>query len=327
MGVFDSSLHEVFDLVTIRTLALIGQTSSITRTAADLGYSQPAISQRISRAEDKLGVQLVRRQGNTVALTEAGALLAGVSPRIEEALEDARLGLTDLTTLRSGSFTLSSFPSASATLVPVVLSNLRDARPGLRISYVEAEPPQALELLRDRRIDAALTCTYPGERPSSGSTLQRLPLFSDPLRVIMPTSHPLAGEPTVELADLQDEEWVAGCPLCRGYMVTTCHDRGFTPNVTFETDNFAAVVGFVSRGLGVSIVPALVLRTVAIPGSVVIRRLRQPASRTIDLVTDQAITQSPMLLAIARLFRAMDANAWGMERVVAAPAGTGDAAG
>lgn len=315
MSTQDAALHEVFDLLTIRTLALIGETSSVTKTATYLGYSQPAISQRISRAEDKLGVQLVRRNGNSVALTEAGEVLAGISPRIEEALEDARLGLVDLTALRSGSFTLSGFASASATLIPVVLSNLRDSRPGLQISYVEAEPPQAQQLMRDRRVDAALTCTYPSERENIGSSFHQLALFTDPLCVIMPTSHPLAGEPTIELADLMDEEWVASCPLCRGYMLAACHDRGFTPKITFETDNFAAVVGFVSRGLGVSIVPALVLRTVAIPGSVVIRRLRQPASRTIGLLADQAVTQAPMLHAIVRLFRALDANAWGLERI------------
>ncbi|MGB4136423.1 MAG: LysR family transcriptional regulator [Microbacterium sp.] len=318
-------LDQVLDIVTIKALALVGQTASVTKTAERLGYSQPAISQRLSRTEEKLGLQLIRRQGNSVMLTEAGEVLAGISGRIEEALEDARLGLADLTTLRSGSFTLSGFPSVSATLVPIILSNLRVARPGLQVSYIEAEPPEALQLLRDRRIDAAITCTYPGEGGHFGSTLHQLPLFSDPLFVIMPTSHRLAGDPTVALEELSADEWVAGCPLCRGYVMTACDDHGFTPRITLETDNFAAVVGLVSRGLGVSIVPALVLRTVAIPASVAVRRLSQPANRSIELITDQAVTQSPVLHAMARLFRALDANAWGLES--ARPSGRAGAQG
>lgn len=317
MGTQSGRLEQIFDFVTIRALSLIAQNSSVTKTAEQLGYSQPAISQRLGRAEDRLGLQLIKRRGNTVTLTQAGEVVAGAAPQIEEALEDARLGLADLSTLRTGSLTLSGFPSASATLIPVILRNLHAARPGVQVSYVEAEPSEARELMRERRIDVAITCTYPGEQVTVGANVHHLPLFRDPLYVVMPASHPLASEPVIDLADLSDDEWVAGCPLCRGSTTAMCHDQGFTPRIGLATDNFAAVVGFVSRGLGVSIVPALVLRTVAIPDSVAVRNLAQPANRSIELLADHSVSQSPATRAIVRLFKAIDANAWGLQGITA----------
>lgn len=303
----------MFDFVTIRALSLIEQNRSVTKTSESLGYSQPAISQRLARAEQRLGLQLIKRQGNTVTLTEAGQVLADVAPRIEDALEDARLGLSDLATLRTGSLTLSGPPSVSATFVPVVLGNLQEARPGVQVSYIEAEPSEARDLMRERRIDVAVTCTYPGEPEPSVSGMFQLPLFRDSMFAIMPSSHPLAGQNVVDLAALRDDAWIAGCPLCRGFTVKLCNDQGFNPRVAFATDNYAAVVGFVARGLGVSIVPALVLRTVAIPDSVVIREIAPPASRTFEIIADPVAAQTPAIRAMIRLFRALDPSAWGLQ--------------
>lgn len=119
----------------------------------------------------------------------------------------------------------------------------------------------------------------------------------------------------VDVADFKDDDWIAGCPLCRGYTDITCRNRGFTPRIALATDNFAAVVGFVSRGLGVSIVPALVLRTVALPASVAVRRLAQPSNRTIEFIADQSVSQEPALRAMVRLFTALNASSWGLHGV------------
>jgi DNA-binding transcriptional LysR family regulator len=63
------------------------------------------------------------------------------------------------------------------------------------------------------------------------------------------------------MAELADEQWIAGCPRCRRHLVDVCESEGFTPRVDFATDDYPAVTGLVGAGLGVAVLPELALRS------------------------------------------------------------------
>lgn len=98
------------------------------------------------------------------------------------------------------------------------------------------------------------------------SDLVVTPLLDDPLIGLLPAAHPLAGRSgaggPVELAELAGEQWIAGCPQCRGHLVELCAGAGFEPRIDFATDDYPAVVGLVAAGLGVAVLPGLALRSV-----------------------------------------------------------------
>ena len=75
-----------------------------------------------------------------------------------------------------------------------------------------------------------------------------VPLLDDEVRVAVPAAGPWGGRTSVALADLAGEEWIAGCPRCRGHLVDLAAQAGFVPRIRYETDDYVAVLGLVGRG-------------------------------------------------------------------------------
>jgi DNA-binding transcriptional LysR family regulator len=172
----------------LRTLRAVADAGSITGAAASLGYSQPAVSQLLQRAEQRLGHALVLRGARGVSLTEAGQVLADHALHVQAALTAAREDLDAVGGLTRGRVRIAGFPSASSTLVPAVLAWLADRVPGVTTTYVEVEPPEALAMLRRGEADVALTFTYVGDEvgavPDPG--LLTRSIGRDPLALVTP---------------------------------------------------------------------------------------------------------------------------------------------
>jgi DNA-binding transcriptional LysR family regulator len=301
------------DVQTLRIVRAIQASGSLTAASKALGISQPAISQHLQRAEARLGVPLVSRHGRTVRLSDAGRVVAELAPDVIDSIDRARERIAELAAHRAGRVDLAGFPSASATLLPPLLSVLRRTSPGIALSYTEGEPTESTQLVIEGRIDLAIVARYPGEpdmdRPPARE-LTLLPLYLDEMLLILPADHPLAGETAVDVADLQDDEWIAGCPLCRGHVVAACRGAGYEPRITFETDNFSAVLGLVSRSLGVAILPRLALGSSAVPRGVVVRRTVEPASRVISLLAGTDTLEVPAVAATVAALSGLDVSAW-----------------
>jgi DNA-binding transcriptional LysR family regulator len=124
------------------------------------------------------------------------------------------------------------------------------------------------------------------------------PLLDDPLVGLLPSGHPLAErdeDKPVELAELAGEQWIAGCPQCRGHLVELCQAAGFGPAIDFATDDYPAVVGLVAAGLGVAVLPRLALASVRRSGVAVVpvRTADGPAIREIVALTLPDLAEVP----------------------------------
>jgi len=303
------------DLASLRVVRAVADTGTITAAAALLGYSQPAVSQQLRRAERQVGQPLVLRVGRGVALTEAGSRLAAHAVHVQAALDAARQDLDDLGGVTAGRVTLAGFPSASSTIVPDVLSRLRDRHPGLQVDYVEAEPPEALARLRDGSADVAVTFSH-GPGPSGGRELDGLlhrASFVDRTVLVVPTDHPFGqGAP---FASLADERWIGGCPRCRGHLLATCAASGFTPEIVLETDNALAVLGLVAAGLGVALLPGLSLVSAAVPPGVRVVELDARLGRTVHVVHGRGGDRVPSVRAVLEAVARVDGPAHGLTSV------------
>ncbi|MGF1426402.1 LysR substrate-binding domain-containing protein [Kitasatospora sp. LaBMicrA B282] len=301
----------------LRVLRAVARTGSFSAASRELGCTQPAVSQQMKALEKAVGLPLVARSGRGVQLSEAGEVLLKHAAGILAGLSAAEQEVAAIAGLRAGRVRLVSFPTASSTLVPAAVARLREAHPGVRVSLVEAEPPESLAMLRGGECEIALAFRYPGEPPAPAapahgvsrsaraaavlaaaetaaagdwSDLVVRPLLADPLVGLLPAGHPLAGRAAsagsagpdaldgpdgldgpggpdddrapVELAELAGEQWIAGCPQCRGHLVELCAKAGFAPRIDFATDDYPAVVGLVAAGLGVAVLPRLALGAV-----------------------------------------------------------------
>lgn len=306
------------DLHSVRIVRAIAELGTISAAARSLGYSQPAISQHLRRAEARLGFPLVIRSGRGVELTEPGRSVASHSVAILSAFDALGGELSDLAGLGSGTVRIAAFPSASSTLIPRLLKMMRVSHPGITVTYIEAEPPEALAMLRDGLTDLAITFSYPGDRAdphkSSGELVETVPLFSEKVLLVMPDDHPLATGNAVRLDDLAQERWIAGCPLCRGHLLAVCDAAGITPDIELETDNAVAVVSLVSEGLGIALLPQLALATATVSAGVSVHPTVPSSDRSIQILAQSGARRVPSVGTTISALLELNGEDWGLKR-------------
>jgi DNA-binding transcriptional LysR family regulator len=138
------------------------------------------------------------------------------------------------------------------------------------LMLAEAEPPEALRMLRAGYVDVALVFRHyqqdaDPEPPGADEEGARGRLLLDePVHLVTPAVTRPAAPP--DLARYARYRWIAGCERCRGYLVRQCALAGFTPKIAFTTDDYVAVQALVAAGLGVTTLPGLCLRAARHPG-------------------------------------------------------------
>ncbi|MGP3923672.1 LysR family transcriptional regulator [Streptomyces sp. 8N616] len=249
----------MFDSRHIKTFHEVVRAGSYSAAARSLGYTQPAITQQMKALERAVGTPLFTRVGRVMRLTEAGEALARHADVILDSLATAQQQIGAIARLRSGRVKVCAFPSAAATLIPEAMARLAAGHPGVRLELLEGEPPESLQRVVRGECDIALAFTYPGLHAEVPEELAEIRLMEDLLTVLLPTGHPLARRRAVHLRDLADERWIAGCPRCSANFLHACAEEGFVPDIAFTTDDNLVVQSMVAAGVGVAMMPALVL--------------------------------------------------------------------
>jgi DNA-binding transcriptional LysR family regulator len=139
------------------------------------------------------------------------------------------------------------------------------------LTLAEAEPPEALRMLRAGYVDVALVFRHyqqdaDPEPPGTDEEGARGRLMLDePVYLVTPAGE-TDQDTEPDLAAYAKYRWIAGCERCRGYLVRQCGLAGFTPKIAFTTDDYVAVQALVAAGLGVTTLPGLCLRAARHPG-------------------------------------------------------------
>jgi DNA-binding transcriptional LysR family regulator len=259
----------MLDLTRLRVLEAVARYGSVTAAARALHYAQPSVSHHLARLEAETGTTLFQRAGRGIRLTEAGRLLAQRAAEILGRLDAAESELAALTGLREGRVRLAAFPSALGTLVPAAAARLRTLQPGIDLMLTEAEPPEALRMLRAGYVDVAVIFRHeqaestPGEEEEEGT--RGILLLDEPVYLVTSASAPdSVREPG--LAGYAEQRWIAGCERCRHHLLRQCAEAGFEPKIAFTTDDYVAVQALVAAGLGVTTLPGLALQAARHPG-------------------------------------------------------------
>lgn len=293
------------DVEVLRLLRAVSEEGSISAAARRLGISQPAASQQLRRAERAIGTALVERVGRSSRPTEPGRVLARHAVAVENLLAAASSEVMAVAGLAAGTVRLVAFPSASARLVPRALASLRRAHPELQVTLAEVEPPGSLELLRAGHADVVVTFHH--HRPGRGAPadldgLGAVPLLADEVRLAVPAGSELADREDVRVGELAGQEWIAGCPRCRGHLVDLADAAGFSPRIRYETDDSVAVLGLVAEGLGVALVPSLATAGGVTPGVVQVA-LSPVERRQVLAVTTPDLARVPSVAALVEALR------------------------
>jgi len=246
--------------------------------AARLGIAQPPLSQQIRRLEDKVGHALFSRGPGRVTLTPAGRELL---PAAQRALTDLTEGLAAARAIgsgRAGRLRIGFAASLALTVLPGLLRTFRQQFPGVHLDIHEMTTAPQLAALHDKTIDIGLL----REPPTDETELGFRTVLSEPFVAVLPSTHPVAAQQTVQLGQLADSPFVllprAVGPQLHDQITGLCTAAGFTPQVTQHAVEWQTVCALVETGLGVSLAPASI-RRIRLKG-VAFRRIEPSTART-----------------------------------------------
>jgi DNA-binding transcriptional LysR family regulator len=267
------------ELRQLRSFVVLADELHFSRAALRLHIVQSALSKQIKALESELGFPLLARHRRGVELTAAGLMFREqvevMLRRLDRAVDAARASATG----RAGALDVGFVRAAMWSILPVALREFRLAAENIEVRLHEVPSAVQLQQLRDGLLDAAIL-----RLPMHDDSVDFEVIYSESMLIAMSSNHPLANEPTIDLAKLSEETFLMMPrrtePGFYDRCVAQCYDFGFGPKLAEETHGFAAILGMVGMGRGVTLLPAA---TGTLPWpNVVFRPLNRP-SITLDL--------------------------------------------
>ena len=230
---------------------------SISGAAKRLHVTQPALSRQVAVLEAELGVALFDRIRKRIHLTDAGRFFL---PKARQIICDAETAAQQLReqfgkarrTLRLGFLT----PFLDDLVAPAV-REFRQRHPKAQVSLFELPPRAQLDRLRNHELDAAIL----GNISDTDRTFFTIRTLSrHKMAAVLPEDHRLAGKKSIKLQALSRESWVslsdAFFPGRREFLRSICQSAGFEPMIATEVDSLSMMLGAVTAGEGVAVMPA-----------------------------------------------------------------------
>lgn len=242
------------DLNELQAFIAVAESSSFSHAADMLHITQPAISKRISNLEDGLGLRLFDRIGRTIALTESGRALLPRARKILLDVEDCRRALTNLQGHVTGKLTLGTSHHIGLHRLPPVLRAYSQAYPEVRLDMKFIDSEEAFDGVAQGGLELGII-TLPPEPPEK---FKLIPIWRDPLSVVVCKDHPLTEKARVNLKDLARH--VAVLPsqstFTRRIVESLFLKAKLDINVAISTNYLETIRMMVSIGLGWSVLPS-----------------------------------------------------------------------
>ena len=251
---------------------------SFTKAAEILHYSQSGISRMIGDLEKEWGLSLLERSRAGVRLTAEGSLLLPYAQSLCREYEQLQTQVDEMRGLQRGLIRIGAIASTATHWVPNIVRAFQQDFPNIDYELLLGNYEEVEKWVIEGRVDGAFTVL------PAADGLEVMPLEQDELVAILPPEHPLAAQETVALESLCHDPFLmleiqADKPSSIQSLFLS---RGLSPQVFFTTWEDFAIMTMVEKGLGVSILPQLILRRM--PYHIAVRPLAEPAYRQLGFV-------------------------------------------
>lgn len=248
---------------------------SFTKAAEDLHYAQSSVSKMIAVLESEWGMTLLERSKSGVCLTSAGEQLL---PCLRKALcgyDELEGQILRMQGLETGTVRIGTFSSVAINWLPNVFSKLRRDYPGIGYEMLLGDYDEVERRIDDGRVDCGFL-----RLPTKGK-FDTIPLTQDEYKVILPVGHPLAEKETIGINDLNGQPFLLLEHGGKTEVTDLLNAYHVTPDIRFTTWEDFAIMAMAEKGLGIGILPDLILRRV--PYRIEIRSLAEPYYRSVGL--------------------------------------------
>lgn len=237
-----------------KTLIAVVESGSFTRAAAALGCTQSAVSHSLDSLEGELGFALIKRGRSGVKLTGEGERLLPSVRNLLSSAEQLSQTASSIRGLESGTVRIGAFTSVAVHWMPPVLKEFQRDYPKVDFKLLNGDYHDVEQWLTDGSIDigfVAVPCSV---------DCQCIPLMEDRLLAILPRHSRFESYPRFPLAECETEPFISLLESSDHDARRALEAAGVRPNVRFYTKDDYAIIAMVEQGLGISIMPELLLK-------------------------------------------------------------------
>lgn len=249
---------------------------SFTKAAEKLNYTQSAISRMISDLESEWHMSLLERRKTGVSLTSDGLKLLPYAKELCEKQKALQMQVDALSGLESGMVRIGTFSSVATHRLPEILKIFGESYPNIEFEILLGDYTEIEDWIAEGRVDFGFL------RLPARPEFEAVFLEQDEFLVVLPENHFLAQKERVTVSELCTEPFILLEKGAKADIAGIFEKCGLAPRTRFTTWDDYAVMSMVEKGLGISILPELILKRV--PYGIVTRSLDIPAYRSIGLV-------------------------------------------
>lgn len=248
---------------------------SFTKAAEKLNYTQSGISRMISDLETEWGVSLLERSRAGIALTSDGQKLLPLIKRICSEQEILELQVDNLHDLQSGIIRIGTFSSVATHWLPNMIKQFRNDYPKIDFELLLGDYTEIESWIQEGRVDFGFL------RLPTSIEMESIYIENDRLLVVLPEDSPYADCDRFPMKELEKNPFMLLEKGAKAEISEIFERNSLTPQVNFTTWDDYAIMSMIENGLGISILPELILQR--IPYELIAKELEIPAYRSIGI--------------------------------------------
>ena len=257
---------------------------SFTKAAEILNYSQSAVSRMIGDLENEWQISLLERSKSGVRLTSDGLKLLPYAKKLCEEYKNLQIQVSELGGLKSGIIRIGTFSSVATHWLPNIIKEFQKDYPNIDYEILLGDCSEIENWITEGRVDCGFILM------PSKTGLETIFLEQDDFIAVLPTNHPLASKEKISASDLCDDPFLLLQKSDNTEIYEIFERSGMHPKVHFITWDDYAIMSMVETGLGISVLPRLILRR--IPYRLVLKEFNVPTYRSICLAMRSKKTMS-----------------------------------
>lgn len=235
----------------IKEFVVLADTGNFLEASESLFISQSSLSKHIKTLETELGVSLFDRTTRKVRITDYGHTFLDYAKQIANLQYQYTTALFNQSSHISETIHIGSIPIMAPYNITDIIMKFRKENKRFSVNLFEGESAQLKEMLRQNKLELA----FIREEDDQHDDFIKFPYTTDMLAVVLPSYHPLANEPYIQLEQLDKEDFLLLQPGSVMYSLCTkaCFEHGFTPTITFTGKRAENIIDLIEKGMGISL--------------------------------------------------------------------------
>lgn len=237
-----------------KVLLKVVEHGSLTKAAEVMGFTQSGVSHMINSLEDEFGFSLLIRNRSGAKLTTNGEEIVKTIREILKWNEHLEQQVASIHGIELGTIHIGTFTSVGVHWLPGIIQDFQRDYPHIEIRLVEGDYREIEDWIAEGKIDCGFLSL------PTWDIFDAIPLHQDPMLVLLPREHPLSSEDSITLAKIENEPFIMPSKGS-DYDVNRVLEKARTkPDIKYTLGDDYAIMAMVEKGLGISILPELVLR-------------------------------------------------------------------